>query len=488
MNQRPTQTLSQQLRTTLSLAPQQLQLMLKLEKNDAEMRDDALNELEANPALELAEDSLAAEQNKTEDGEAFTETAEQVQDGDYGSDDDIPPYRLRINNRSDEDSDYRAPAVAEETLSEYLMAQLLENEELTPTQEVIAQYVIDNLEDSGYLTRSAAGIADDVTFKADVTVDTAQVEEVIEMVRELDPPGIAAHDLRDCLLLQIERLRGNEVNRTAYALVDRCFDSYLQGGRLPKIVRELQVSDELLAAAIAVVRHLNPKPASAFAGDRSEERVQQIKPDFEVRVEDGRVSDIALVNTVPELQVSQSFADGMRLLESTGKAGGEAAYIRDNYEQARNYLNLLKMRQEKLYATIWAIVNRQREYFITGDETSLVPMGLKDIAADTGMDESVLSRATRNKWVDTPWGIKPLRFFFHEAMGHSSGEAVTAINVQEALKRIVENEDKTSPLTDEQLCERLRAEGFHIERRTVSKYRVALGFPTARRRRVGSTL
>ena len=481
------QIITQVTKTTITQSPLMLSLMPKLEMTDTELRDDALKELEANPALELAEDTLAAEQNKTEDGEQFTETAEQIQDGDYGSEDDIPPYRLRISNRSADDSDYRAPIAAEQSFSDFLLSQLRENEDLTPTQQIIAEFIVDNLEDSGYLTRSASSIADDVTFKADLVVDTPQVEEVIDMVRELDPAGVAARDLHDCLLLQIERLKGNKAaNRTAYTLVDQYFDLYRQGAPKAKLARLLHIDEVLLDEAIAVIKHLNPKPASAFSGGRDEDRGREIKPDFEVTVEDGRITSIDLLNSVPELQVSQSFEEGMRLLAQSidnKQTRRDGAYIRENHDKAVNYLDLLKMRQEKLQATILAIVKRQKEYFITGDETSLVPMGLKDIAADTGMDESVLSRATRNKYVDTPWGIKPLRFFFHKALGHDSGESTTAIKVRDALQRIIDTENKTVPLTDEQLCERLNAEGFHIERRTVSKYRKELGLPSARARK-----
>ncbi len=467
------------LTTTLTMSPQMLRLVSKLEKTDAEMRDDALMELETNPALEQAVDTLAAEQNKTEDGEQFNETADQVLDGDYGSEDDMPSYRLRVINRGPDDNDYRSPVVAETTLSDFLLTQLRENESLTPTQQIIAEYVVDNLEDNGYLTRSAASIADDVTFKANVVVDTAQVEEVIDMVRELDPAGIAAHDLRDCLLLQIGRLKGNnEANRIAYDIVDRYFDTYPRGGNEAKIAASLGVDIHVVDEAIKVVRRLNPKPASAFTGERNEDRGQQIMPDFEVTVEDGRITGIALLNSVPELAVSQSYEQGLK-----SPSRGDYAFIRENYNKAVNYLDMLKMRQEKLYATILAIVKRQQEYFITGDETCLVPMRLKDIEAETGMDESVLSRATRNKYVDTPWGIKPLRFFFRKAVKHDSGQSTTALKVRDILKSIIDAEDKNAPLTDGQLCDRLNSEGFAVKRRTVSKYREELGFPPARNRK-----
>lgn len=475
-------TLEQKL--TQRLSPIQLQLVPLLEMTNTEFDDRVKEEIDDNPALEVNEENNDDNLDKTEDGDTFNETSDQLQANDYGDDDDRPYTKSSYSGGNSNDMPDPV-VVAESTLSDYLLEQIHERD-LTEKQSTIAEYIIGNLEDNGYLTRSTHAIADDITFGGTgIVVDTPEVDAMLNMVRELDPPGIAATDLRDCLLLQLKRKPDTEVNRLAYEIIDKHFDIFSKK-HFDKICAVMNIDNAKLKEVLTAISALNPKPGNAFNGSTSEMHSQQITPDFEVDADNDDLT-LTLLNNVPELQIAQSYSEindhYSKQKPISRREKDEATEVRRCYDKASSFIKVMKMRQETLFNTMSDIVRRQHDFFVTGDETLLKPMILKDIANDTGYDVSVISRATSNKYVTTPWGVYPLKFFFSEGLSHESGEDVSSLKIKKLLKDIIDNEDKRRPVSDQRLCLMLRNKGYDIARRTVTKYRKQMSIPVARLRR-----
>jgi RNA polymerase sigma-54 factor len=477
-------TLTLEQKLTQRLSPIQLQLVPLLEMTNTEFDDRVKEEIDDNPALEVNEENNDDNLDKTEDGDTFNETSDQLQANDYGDDDDRPYTKSSYSGGNSNDMPDPV-VVAESTLSDYLLEQIHERD-LTEKQSTIAEYIIGNLEDNGYLTRSTHAIADDITFGGTgLVVDTPEVDAMLNMVRELDPPGIAATDLRDCLLLQLKRKPDTEVNRLAYEIIDKHFDIFSKK-HFDKICAVMNIDNAKLKEVLTAISALNPKPGNAFNGSTSEMHSQQITPDFEVDADNDDLT-LTLLNNVPELQIAQSYSEindhYSKQKPISRREKDEATEVRRCYDKASSFIKVMKMRQETLFNTMSDIVRRQHDFFVTGDETLLKPMILKDIANDTGYDVSVISRATSNKYVTTPWGVYPLKFFFSEGLSHESGEDVSSLKIKKLLKDIIDNEDKRRPVSDQRLCLMLRNKGYDIARRTVTKYRKQMSIPVARLRR-----
>lgn len=478
------QTLAQEQKLTQRLSPLQLLLVPLLQMNRGEIEEEVRREMDDNPALEVSEDPQTEMLNKDEDGEVFNETPEQMQDADYKDEDDIPYYRMNVSNRSADDEAPNAVVIAEGSLVDYLMQQIGERD-LTDRQRIIAEYIIGNIDDNGYLQRKVSAITDDIVFQTGNDIDEHEVEEVLQVVRDLDPAGVGATDLRDCLLLQLERKKGDETHLLAYKVIDRYFDSFIKK-HYDRIISALGIDSEKMKKVVEAIRQLNPKPGNTVTGIADESRSQQIIPDFNVDVE-GDTINLTLLNNIPDLQVSESYSllydkySGKK--PATRREEEEAADIKQKYEKASNFIKVLQQRQETLFKTMRAITLRQRDFFLTGDEMQLKPMILKDIADDTGYDVSVISRVTMNKYVTTQWGVYPLKFFFTEGLQHESGEEVSSREIQSIIKSVVDAEDKRRPLSDLRLCEILKEKGYEIARRTVAKYRERLSIPVARLRK-----
>ena len=335
------------------------------------------------------------------------------------------------------------------------------------------------------MQRKVSAITDDIVFQTGNDVDEHEVEEVLQIVRDLDPAGVGATDLRDCLLLQLERERGDEAHLLAYKVVDKYFDAFIKK-HYSRIISSLGIDSDKMKQVVDVIRSLNPKPGNTITGIADESHSQQIIPDFNVDVE-GDTVNLTLLNNIPDLQVSESYS--LLYNKYSGKKPAsrreeeEAADIKNKYEKASNFIKVLQQRQETLFKTMRAITLRQRDFFLTGDEMQLKPMILKDIADDTGLDVSVVSRVTMNKYVTTQWGVFPLKFFFTEGLQHESGEEVSSREIQSIIKSVVEAEDKRKPLSDLKLCDILKSKGYEIARRTVAKYRERIGIPVARLRK-----
>ena len=476
--------LTQEQRLQQRLSPQQVQFVRLLGMNRTEMEDEVRHEVLDNPAIEIADsddssDGEVPAEEMTTDNNVTPDSA----DPEDEPEDDVPAYRLNISNRSADDKVYEPIITNESTLIDYLSEQISEHD-LSEKQQTIADYIIGNIDDNGYLTRSVEAISDDIVFQMGIEVDEDEIQSVLQMIRDLDPAGIGAKDLRDCLLLQLERLPGSDDNLLAYKIID-CYFPEFSKKHYDRIITALKTDKEGFRRALEVILSLNPKPGSLYGGGDNS-KAQHIIPDFSVEV-DGDNITLTLLNNIPELQIEESFQamyDDISVKRVRNRSEEEAnRFVKDKYESAATFIKMLKQRQVTLFSIMRAILERQKQFFLTEDESLLRPMVLKDIASDTGYDLSVVSRATSGKYVMTQGGIYPLKFFFNEGIRHESGEDVSSREIQSALKEIIEGEDKKEPYSDEVLCTLLNKRGYEIARRTIAKYRERMGFPVARLRK-----
>lgn len=474
---KPTLQQQQELKQLQRLTPMQVQFVRMLEMTGPELEGEVNRALDEMPALEIAEN-----QGVTPDNDGFNETAEQVQLADYGNDDDIPSYMLDARNRSVNDSYYTPVAVNDElTLAEDLSRQLSELP-LSPRQLTIANYIIGNLDSNGYLKRTPEAIADDITFTESVETEAAEVSEVIDIIRTLDPAGVGAVDLRDCLLLQLNRRQPTVEVITAREIITHYFDLFSKK-HFDRLADLLGIDTERLTAAVDIISRLNPKPGNQLNDSAIEHSGRQIVPELQVEIDSDNNLTVSLLNNIPDLALSRSFSlDTPMSATLTPRQRTDAAtFIRTRRDEAQAFIKTLQMRQSTLLNVMTAIASLQRDFFLTGDETRLHPMILKDVAAVTGYDLSVISRATASKYVLAPSGIYPLKFFFNERP--KADDDVTSHQIIDAIKTIISQEDKRSPLPDETIATMLSEKGFNIARRTVAKYRERLGLPVARLRK-----
>ena len=477
-------TLEQKQTQRLALEQQRM-LGQMLEKNDAEMTefiDNKVNEIQALEKKSDEDDEMGGGEHDRDTRSSDNDASGDMVGADNGDDDTMAWYRYFANNRSTDDEYHGPTAVSEMTMQEALLDQLREME-LDETQQVIAQTIVGNLEDNGYLRRSAAEIADDVTFNDGYYVDAHQVEEMIGVVQSLDPAGIAARDVRECILLQLQRKPQSEQVKIATTIIDKYFDE-LAAMRLDTIARKMGLDKKTVEDVVKhhIRRGINPYPGNAFTSRA--DTIQQVTPDFDVELdEETERLTVTLRNNIPALQISESFALMNERYKRAGselsiKEAKEKKQIQDAYQRANMFIELLKQRQETLFNTMSAIVKCQRDYFMSGDERDLKPLGQQQIADMIGKDVSVVSRAVNNKYVQLPWGVKSLRSFFSEGINGASRH-----EVYDDLKKLVDGENKAHPLSDDALCERLKAMGYQLERRTVAKYRDQLDIPSSTIRR-----
>lgn len=495
-NQRLTQTQRQELK----LSPQQIQLMKLLQLPIIELEQRIKEEIEANPALEESHENDDYEDNEpitedTDNGENDDYNDEEVDFSkddefditDYLQDEDIDDYsyKLQANNYSPDDDPYEAPIVNEETFQDYLNQQLAYRD-LTEKQREIGQYIIGNLDDNGYLSRSVPNIVDDMLFTMNVSTTEEEVAEVLRIVQELDPPGIAARDLQECLLIQLKRHQEDNPFKDyslSIAIIKDFFEEFTRK-HYDKIAKKMEVSNRELKPALDEILKLNPKPADASTSGTK--NIHYITPDFFVFVRDGKVELSLDGRNTPELHVSKSY---IKMLEDFSKSKDtrqmqEAVqFVKQKIDSAKWFIDAINQRQNTLYVTMKAIVDIQEEYFLTGDETKLKPMILKDVADKVGLDISTISRVANSKYVQTPYGTHLLKFFFSEGITNEEGEEVSTREIKKILKDSVDSEDKANPMTDEQLMFVLKDKGYPIARRTVAKYREQLGIPVGRMRK-----
>lgn len=471
------QTLRQKMQQRLS--PLQMKLVRLLEMSTPEVEDEVRRELDDNPALEAEshDGGIAAEGGEEQD--AFNESAEQMQLADYANEDEVPSYRLEAHNRSADDVHYEPMAEARgHSLMEQIAAQLAVTDMPEQTRRA-ALYIAGSLDDNGYMTRTIPELQSDMAILGFET-DKQTLRDAVARIRALDPPGIGAYDLRDCLALQLRRLPRTPETELALEIVNHYFDLFSLR-HFDRLKGAIGVSEEALRGAVEAIRGLNPKPAAGMGESAMDDRSRHIVPDFNVDA-DGDTLTLTVPNTLPELTIEESFRPEAEHRFGSGEGAREAEeFVSRKRDEATEFIELLQMRQQTLARVMGAIMQHQRDFFLTGDESRLRPMVLKDVANLIGMDISVVSRTAAGKYVATPSGTYPLKFFFSERAG--AEEESSQREVLTALREVIEGEDPAHPLSDEALMQALAERGYEIARRTVTKYRERLGFPVARLRR-----
>ncbi len=471
------------------LSPQQIQMIKLLEIPTLQIEQRIKKELEENPALEEGpeeDEEITGMEAEDEDYENDDKDQEEFTLDDYIEEDEIPDYRLHANNYSKEDEKRNEiPFSVGSTFQEHLMAQL-NLRELTEKQKVLGEYILGNIDEDGYLRRELENIVDDLAFLQNVTTDEKELEEVLEVIQDLDPPGVGSRTLRECLLIQLAiKDRTQDSLKTAYTVIDLYFDEFSKR-HYDKITSKMGITESELKAAIEEILKLNHKPGSLFSDSIS--RISQpIIPDFILEhTEEGFDLHLNSKN-LPELRLNSEYNEMLKSYvrdKSQKKEMKEAVmFVKQKIDSARWFIDAIRQRQNTLLLTMNAILKYQEEYFTDGDEVKLKPMILKDVAEMTGLDISTVSRVANSKYIQTHFGILPLKYFFSEGLQTDSGEEVSTREIKSILQECIENEEKRRPLTDERLTEILQEKGYQIARRTVAKYREQLNIPVARLRR-----
>ena len=478
------------------LSPQQIQLMKLLQVPTANLEERIKEELEENPALELDEaahddsdemrDEFAEQADEYEDADGSTEDYDSVDVSEYvhEGDDEIGDYRTRDDNYPEEDDGKQLPFKTETTFYEslYLQLGMLSLEE---TQKKIAEHLIGSLDEDGYLRRETSAIVDDLAFRQNIVATVQEVEGIIHLIQQFDPAGVAARDLPECLLLQLYRQKaeGKDVD-TAILAIEKYFDEFTKK-HYEKIQRGLGLTEQELKDVMQQIIKLNPKPGGNLAEVNKAE--SYIVPDFFIQNNGSRLELTLNGRNAPELRISEGYRDMMKEYDRGAKKDKRqkeaVLFIKQKIDAAKWFIDAIKQRQHTLLSTMEAIMDHQHDFFITGDETNLRPMILKDIAEKTNLDISTVSRVASSKFVQTEFGTYRLKFFFSESLSTESGEEVSTREVKKILSDLIEAESKKRPLSDERLTELLQEKGYNIARRTVAKYREQLNIPVARLRK-----
>jgi RNA polymerase sigma-54 factor len=481
------QTIQQKLQVKLS--PQQIQLMKMLQIPTMELDQRIKEEMEVNPALEEGADENESNededsQDQQEEQENETKEEDEIDLSDYFDDDETPDYKLKVNNHSADDEERETPLGAGRTFQDLLYAQLGMTE-LDEQQRLLAEYLIGNLDENGYLRRELVAVANDLAFTMNISTTVAELEEVLTVIQELDPPGVGARDLRECLLIQVKR---SEVRNADTVLAERVLVKFFEEftkKHYEKIAKRLDIEENDLKPAIDYILHLNPKPGNSML--ESTRTVQHVVPDFLLVVEDDELKLTLNSRNAPELRISREYREMMQHYAKSkvkdAKEKEALLFVKQKIDSAKWFIDAIKQRNDTLLYCMQAIVNYQKEFFLSGDETKLKPMILKDIADIVHMDISTISRVANSKHIQTPYGTYLLKYFFSESLSTDDGEEVSSREVKQILKDAIEAEQKRKPLTDEKLMKLLNEKGYNIARRTVAKYREQLGIPVARLRK-----
>jgi len=476
-----------QYKLSQKLSPQQIQLMKLIQLPTQAFEQRLKQELEENPALERGKekeedgfDDIYSDQDYEENEKI---NADDINIDDYLSDDEIPSYRLQANNHSADDESKTIPYASGTSFTQLLTDQLntfrLENQDYK-----IAKFLIGSIDDSGYIRRSLLDLTDDLAFTQNIFTDVETLEKVLKVVQQLDPPGVGARNLQECLLIQLQRKEQTPDTERAANMIENAFEQFTKK-HYQKLLKKFDISEIELKDAILEIERLNPKPGSSFSNNlRSTEHVV---PDFTIKIIDGELELVLNGRNAPELHISKSYNEmllGYKASKEKSRAQKEAVlFIKQKLDAAKWFIDAIRQRQQTLLLTMSAIMHYQKAYFLSGDEEQLRPMILKDIADEVEMDVSTISRVANSKYVDTPYGTKLIKEFFSESMTNDQGEEVSTREIKSILKTIIVEEDKKKPWTDEKLAKILKEKGYPIARRTVAKYREQLDFPVARLRK-----
>lgn len=482
--------LKQQLQQKLQqkLSPAQIQVIKMLEVPTLELEERIRQELEENPALEEgaevseSQDELYDEDLRNEDGG----NNDDMELDEYMPDDDIPDYKLKANNSSKDDKHESIPFSVGMTFHEYLLDQL-GLQDLTDHEHELAEYVIGNIDEEGYLRRTAEAMVDDIVFQAGIQTTDEEMHCIVRVIQQFDPPGVGAADLKECLLLQLERKTQTNEVQLAERVVKSYFEEFSKK-HYDKIIKSLSIDDETMKNVIGEIVRLNPKPGNAWSGNVLEKSMATIVPDFILENNDGKLAVQLNNSNIPELRVNNTYNEMMQdyvgnKQNQTREMKDAVLFVKQKIDSARWFIDAIKQRQQTLLTTMQAIVDFQYQFFLEGDETYMKPMILKDVADITGFDISTISRVSNSKYIQTEFGIFPVKYFFSESLTNRSGEEVSTREIKKILQETVEHEDKRKPLNDDKLVEVLKIKGYNIARRTVAKYREQLNIPVARLRK-----
>lgn len=480
--------LKQQLNQKLlqKLSPQQIQLMKLIQLPTLAFEQRIKEELESNPALDEGKEQKESDTEDNFDDEYSQDNesieADDINVDEYLSDDEIPDYRLHANNYSADDEESKVPITGGKSFHEYLSEQL-GTFPLEEQDRQIAEYLVGNIDDDGYIRRELIAIVDDLAFTQNIFVEEEHLEKVLKLIQSLDPAGVGARTLQECLLIQLRREKSDYHIRLAIEILEDHFEEFTKK-HYQKLIQKLELDEEDLRLAIEEITRLNPKPGNSSSNTNTD--VQVVVPDFNIKVQDGQLELTLNARNAPELNVSREYRT---LLENykqdkKNKAQKDAAlFVKQKLDSAKWFIEAIRQRQQTLILTMGAIMKYQEDYFLSGDERKLKPMILKDIADEISMDISTVSRVASNKYVSTPYGTFLIKEFFSESMKNDAGEDVSTREIKKILEDSVAEEDKRKPLTDDKLAALLKDKGYPIARRTVAKYREQLDIPVARLRK-----
>jgi len=478
--------LKQQLNFKLSqkLSPQQIQLMKLIQLPTQAFEQKIKQELEENPALDSGKEEVQDEFEEFDNTEDFDETPEvEINVDDYLSDDEIPEYRLSANNYSADDEDKQVPYASGTSFNQYLKTQL-NTVRMSSVEREVAEFIIGSLDEAGYLRRSLVDLMDDLAFTQNIYTTEDVIEKMLFNVQELDPAGVGARNLQECLVLQLDRKSATKSVSLALDILEKSFDHFSKK-HYKKLMAKFHITEDELKDAIHEIEHLNPRPGGSYSSNTK--IVEHVVPDFTIRIIDGELELSLNGRNAPELKVSRDYSNmlkGYKESKERTKAQKDAVmFIKQKLDAAKWFIEAIIQRQQTLFVTMSSIMHYQEKYFLTGDERNLRPMILKDIATEIGMDVSTVSRVANSKYVDTPYGTKLIKEFFSESMTNDQGEEVSTREIKKILEIVIEEEDKRKPLTDDKLAGILKEKGYPIARRTVAKYREQLDLPVARLRK-----
>ena len=480
------------LKLSQKLSPQQIQLMKLIQLPTQAFEQRLKEEMNENPALEAgkeeeeydAKDEFENEDyDDYDDSESDRNEAEDINIDEYLNQDDTPDYKTQANNYSDDDEERESPLAAPISFHQDLINQL-NTFILSDEERDIAEFLVGSIDDMGYIRRSVPDMVDDMAFTQGIYTDEKTVESMLQVIHELEPSGVGARDLQECLLLQLKHKTPTEYVALATDIIENQFEAFTKK-HYDKLLQKYSVSNEQLKKAIHEVEKLNPKPGGSFTGNNKV--TENVVPDFAIRIVDDELELTLNGRNAPALHVSKDYQEMMQTYKvSRDKSNAQkdaVQFIKQKLDSAKWFIDAIRQRQETLYVTMNAIMHYQQEYFLEGDETKLKPMILKDISDLVGLDISTVSRVANSKYVETPYGTKLIKEFFSEAMKNDQGEDVSTLEIKKILQNVIEEEDKKKPLPDDQLAEILKEKGYPIARRTIAKYREQLDIPVARMRK-----
>jgi RNA polymerase sigma-54 factor len=468
------------------LSPQQIQLMKLIQLPTQAFEQKVKQEIEENPALDSgkeANDDVDADLQNDFDESGTEKIETEVNIDEYLSDDETPNYKLQSNNYSSDDDEKNIPYAAGTSFNQFLKNQL-NTFRLDEQERQIAEFLVGSIDSSGYIRRPLEDIVDDLAFSENIFTDEATVKKMLGYVQQLDPAGVGAQSLEECLLIQLKRKPETPSRNLAIDILEKGFDHFVKK-HYKKLIQKFNITEDQLKEAIHEIEKLNPKPGGSYASNTK--IVEQIVPDFSIRIIDDELDLTLNSRNAPELHISNEYNNmlkGYAASKDKSKSQKDAVmFIKQKLDAAKWFIDAIKQRQQTLLLTMTAIMHYQKEYFLTGDERKLKPMILKDIAEKINMDVSTVSRVANSKYVDTPYGTKLIKEFFSESMKNDQGEDISTREIKKILQTIIEAEDKKKPLTDDKLAVLLKEKGYLIARRTVAKYREQLNIPVARLRK-----